>query len=114
MRITNVQDVESLVAIFLTYLQLPLEDAYRAGIVMHLIAAHSIAAPLLAFELDDDAERRVGTEVGVETDPVDRRRVDQIDLDPLRSGVGCRPPRPFRSVHGVRWRRHELVGLLPQ
>ena len=50
------ETIDALVEAFLTYLQLPLDDAYRAGIVMHLIAAHNIAAPLLAFDLDDDTE----------------------------------------------------------
>ncbi|MEM1287170.1 MAG: DUF4089 domain-containing protein [Pseudomonadota bacterium] len=50
------QQVEALVEAFLIYLQLPLDEAYRAGIILHLMAAQGIAAPLLAFELPDDAE----------------------------------------------------------
>jgi Protein of unknown function (DUF4089) len=49
-------DAEKLAEAMADFLGLPLEEAYRAGVTMHLNAAHDIAAPLLAFPLDDDAE----------------------------------------------------------
>ena len=49
-------DLDALIAQMLNYLDLPDEDAYRAGIRLHLEAARRIAGPMLAVELDDEAE----------------------------------------------------------
>ena len=49
-------DLEALIAQMLAYLDLPDEEAYRAGIRLHLEAARRIAAPMLAVALDDEAE----------------------------------------------------------
>jgi Protein of unknown function (DUF4089) len=38
------------------YLGLAIEPEYRAGVAQHLRSARKIAEPLLAFELDDEAE----------------------------------------------------------
>jgi hypothetical protein len=49
-------DFEKLAEAMAAFLDLPFEEAYRAGVVQHLQAARDIAAPLLAFPLSDDAE----------------------------------------------------------
>lgn len=49
-------DAEAIAASMLAYLGLPDEPAYRPGIIVHLVAAHGIAADLLALPLEDDAE----------------------------------------------------------
>ncbi|MNL54398.1 hypothetical protein D3C87_1777290 [compost metagenome] len=49
-------EAEKLMEAAAAYLDLPIEDAYRAGIKMHLVAARGIAEHVLAFELEDDAE----------------------------------------------------------
>ncbi|MEM6712186.1 MAG: DUF4089 domain-containing protein [Pseudomonadota bacterium] len=55
-READLASVTAMTEMFLAYLDLPLDETYRAGIIAHLMAAHGIAAPLLAFELDDEAE----------------------------------------------------------
>ncbi|MEM6382845.1 MAG: DUF4089 domain-containing protein [Pseudomonadota bacterium] len=49
-------DLDRLIEEMLIYLDLPLDEAYRAGIKLNLQAAQRIAAPMLAVELDDEAE----------------------------------------------------------
>ncbi len=49
-------EAERLMEAAAAYLDLPVEEAYRAGIKMHLVAARTIAEHVLAFQLDDDAE----------------------------------------------------------
>ncbi len=50
------EDIQQLITLMADYLKLPVEDGYRPGIAQHLLAAREIAAPLLAVELDDQAE----------------------------------------------------------
>lgn len=49
-------EAERLMEAAAAYLDLPVEEAYRAGIKMHLVAARNIAELVLTFELEDDAE----------------------------------------------------------
>jgi Protein of unknown function (DUF4089) len=53
---SNEFDPEKLADAMTAFLGLPLEEAYRAGVMQHLQIAREIAVPLLAFSLDDDAE----------------------------------------------------------
>lgn len=48
--------LDELVEAMLDYLDLPKDEAYRPGICLNLKAAQAIAAPVLAFDLDDEAE----------------------------------------------------------
>lgn len=49
-------DAEKLVDAMATYLDLAILDAYRPGVVQHLIVAQAIARDVLAYPLDDEAE----------------------------------------------------------
>ena len=49
-------DLDALIEAMLTFLDLPMDEAYRPGIKLNLQAAHGIAKGLLALELDDEAE----------------------------------------------------------
>ena len=52
----NEIDAEAIAESMLPYLGLPDEQAYRSGIVSHLVAARGIAANLLALPLEDETE----------------------------------------------------------
>jgi hypothetical protein len=49
-------DAEAIAESMLPYLGLPDEPSYRPGIVFHLASARGIAAGLLAFPMEDEAE----------------------------------------------------------
>ena len=49
-------DPDALMDQMASFLGLTIEPEYRAGVAQHLQSARKIAAPLLAFELDDEAE----------------------------------------------------------
>lgn len=50
-------EAERLMEAAAAYLDLPVEDAYRAGIRMHLVAARGMADLVLNFEIEDEAEQ---------------------------------------------------------
>lgn len=52
----NEFDADAIAESMLPYLGLPDEPAYRPGIVQHLNAARGIAAGLLAYPVEDEAE----------------------------------------------------------
>jgi len=49
-------DADAIANSMLAFLDLPDEPSYRPGIVTHLVAARGIAAELLTFPMDDEAE----------------------------------------------------------
>lgn len=49
-------DFGALIGEMAKMLDLPLEEAYREGVIFHLSTASKIASHVLAFEVEDDAE----------------------------------------------------------
>ena len=49
-------DPDILIVVMSAFLDLPIEPAYRKGIVIHLLASHRIAKSFLELPLDDEAE----------------------------------------------------------